>query len=154
VTLSLYLVAPAWGEDPNNAQESVVGTLRNGPHYLDVARELWRLAGNEDRAAEIEALLERAYDRDNRDLNPTEIAELDRLLGGLEEALKQTVMDSNSVVPLERLPELRLLARVIDLEDRPQHRAIDGVSEGNSQVYLLREFLRQAMDRGLHLALD
>jgi hypothetical protein len=43
---------------------------------------------------------------------------------------------------------------VIDLRERPQHRANEGVSEGLSQVHGLRAFLKQALDRGLYVALD
>jgi hypothetical protein len=154
VSSAIYLVTPGWRGDPDQAQESVVEPLANGLHSILVARDLWRVAGNETRVQEIDSLLDPAFDRENRDLSTDEVAELDRLLIGLEEALDETVLNSEGKVPAEKLSDLRKQARYLDLEDREQHRAEDGVSEAISQVYGLRGFLKKAVDQRLHLALE
>lgn len=154
MALSLYIVRPDCEASSANMHEAVVSTLRNGPHYVEVALELWKLAGHDERAAEIKSLLESAYERDNHVLTTEEVHSLDHLLDGLEDALKKTIMDSSSRVSIEKLPELRRHACVIDLREHPERDTGLALSEANSQVYLLREFLKQAIDRGLHVALD
>jgi hypothetical protein len=154
MSLSIYLVRPDWHGDPEDSHESVVETLRHGPRYIDLAIELWRLADNKERADQIKALTLRAFGRSNRDLNTAEVKELLQLLDGLDDALKASLLDENWCVPLERLDEVRRRTTEIDLGERPQHRAVKGVEEGLSEVHGLRDFLKQALDRNLHLALD
>jgi hypothetical protein len=151
---SLYLILPDWHGEPDELHEAVVETLPHGPRYIQVALELWRLVDREDQALKIEGLLEQAYERPQRDLDRQALGELEGLLDGLDDALKQTWLDSKGQVLQERLPEVRRRTHLLDLEDAQGHLACEGVSEGLSQVHILRDFLKQALNRSLHLALD
>jgi hypothetical protein len=151
---SIYLIRPDWHGDLEDTEDYVVDALLHGPHYIEVSLELWRLADHEERAAKIEAILERGCERNTRLLFTEEIKEFYDLLDGLDDALKAALLDENWNIPLERLEEVRRRTREIDLGDRPQHRAVKGAEEGLSEVHGLRDFLKQALDRNLHIALD
>ncbi len=151
---SIHLVRPGWADDPENLHEWAVDSLRRGPHYIQVALELWRLSGHEEQAKKIRAVLDRAYERECPVLITEDLKEFSLLLEGLEEALRRTIVDSKFLIRLELLPELRLRAQAIDLEDGPQHSAATAVSEGMSQVHALLLFLERALEQGLHLSLD
>jgi hypothetical protein len=148
---SIFLIRPDWHGDPD---EAVVESLLHGPTSIDVAIELWRLAGNEERAAKIYTLTTRAFGRDNRALSTEEIREFHGLLDGLDEVLKEALLDDKWQIPPERMEEVRRRTRLLDLDDLQGHRAREGVSEGLSQVHGLRDFLKEALDRGLYVALD
>ncbi len=100
---TLHLVQPG----SQGELESVVASYEDGPGFISIAVELWRLAGNEARASEITALLDRANDRDYAALTAAEAAQLLHLLDDLEVGLKASVVDQNWNVPVSRLPELR-----------------------------------------------
>jgi hypothetical protein len=155
---SIYLVLPDWHGDPDDVHESVVETLWNGPTFVKLSRELWRLADREDRAAKIEEVLGRAYEHDDPVMTPVlnteEIREFYDLLDGLDDALKESLLDDKWQIPPERIEEVRRRTQLLDLDDLEGHRAREGVSEGLSQVHGLRAFLKEALDRGLYVALD
>lgn len=151
---SIYLVRPDWDGDPDDVHESVVEALLNGPRYIEVAIELWRLVDDEIHAAQINALTLRAFGRERRDLSSSEIKEFLQLIEDLDEIVKKTWLDDKWRIPPERLAEVRRRTTLLDLDDNQGHWASEGISEGLGQVAELREFLKQALDRGLHLALD
>jgi hypothetical protein len=154
MSLSIYLIRPDWRGDPDDAHEAVVDSLPNGPTYIDVAIELWRLAGNEERAAKVYALTTRAFGRGNKALHTEEIREFHDLLLGLGDALRQTVVDSESMIAPERLPEMRRRTTLVDLGEHRGDLAVYGISEAIGQVCELECFLKKALDRGLYVALD
>jgi hypothetical protein len=151
---SIHLFRPEWNNNPDDLSDYVVEHLRNGPIFVRLSRELWRLADREDRAAKIEEVLEHAYERPAPVLHTEEIREFLNLLDGLEEALKQTVVDSHSMIAPERLPEMRRRTTLVDLGEDRGRLALYGISEAISQVCELECFLKEALDRGLYLALD
>lgn len=151
---SIYLVLPGWEGELDDAHESVVEALSHGPTYINVALELWRLVDNEERATKIEQVLEHAYDRENRDINTAEIAELDALLNGIDEAVKISWLDDKWMIRPEHLSEVRRRTRLLQVGEHRGRLAGDGIMEGLSQVHELRKFLQQALKRGLHVALD
>lgn len=150
---SIYLVQPDWEGDPDDIHESVVESLLNGPRYIDVGVELWRLV-DENRAAQINALTLRAFGRDSRELNTAEIKQLDELLDGLDVAMKKSWLDEQWMIRPELLEEVRRRTKLLSVGEHRGPFAGDGIRDGLSQVHALREFLKQALDRGLHLALD
>lgn len=154
MTRSLYLVIPDWSGDQEDAHESVVGTLRDGPLCLSLAKELWQLAGDGQQAAKIGAVLDKAYDRENRDLRSEEMLELARLLDGLEEALKVDWLDEDLLIRPELLPEVRRRAQLVDVGEERGHLAVYGLAEAISKVDRLRAFLQEGLSKGLNLALD
>jgi hypothetical protein len=153
---SIHLFRPEWNNDPDPEilYEYVVESLLHGPRYIQVALELWRLADDEERAAKIKAVLRRGCERNAPILYTEDIKEFYELLDGLDDALKASLLDENWNIPPERLDEVRRRTREIDLGERPQHRAVKGVEEGLSEVHGLRDFLKQALDQNLHVALD
>jgi hypothetical protein len=158
VSSSIYLVLPDWHGDIEDVHDSVVDALLHGPRYIRVALELWRLAGQDERAAKIKAVLERAYQNDNTGfspiLNTTDIKEFYDLLDGLDDALKATWLNDKWQVFPELMPEVRRRTTTLDLDDLQGHLASEGVSEGLGDVHSLRDFLKQALDQNLHVALD
>jgi hypothetical protein len=154
MSLSIYLIRPDWHGDPDDAHEAVVDSLAKGPTYIDVAIELWRLAGNEERAAKVYTLSTRAFGRVNKALHTEEIREFYDLLDGLDDALKEALLDDKWQIPPERMEEVRRRTQFLDLDDLQGHRGSEGATEGLSQVHGLRDFLKEALDRGLYVALD
>jgi hypothetical protein len=150
---SIYLIRPDWHGDLEDTEDYVVEALLHGPRYIAVALELWRLADHEEQAAKIKAILRRGCERSGRILYTEEIKEFYDLLDGLDDALKASLLDENWNIPLERLEEVRRRTREIDLGERPQHRSVKGAEEGLSEVHGLRDFLKQALDQNLHVAL-
>jgi hypothetical protein len=147
---SLYLVLPDWEGDPDDVHESVVEDLLHGPRYMQVGIELWTVAGRAERAKEIEDLLEVAYSRPLLVLNTEEIRRLDALLDGLEDALKPFLDDGWRILP-EHMDTFRSRTTLLHLEDVGGQIGAYGVFEGISEVRALRSFLREAIERGLHL---
>jgi hypothetical protein len=150
---SLYLVIPDWSGEPEDAHESVVDTLRDGPLYLSIAKELWQLVGNEERLAGIRETLDKAYDRDNRDLSSEEMKHLDQLLDGLDEALQRDWLDESGLIRQELLPEVQRRTHYIDVGEHRGHLAVYGLGEALAKVHVLRDFMRRGLEKGLHLAL-
>jgi hypothetical protein len=151
---TLYLIDPNWHGDPDNNDESVLGECRHGNSHIYVAIELWRLAGNEERADSLSKLYLSGFGRENRQLSSSEIQEMLHLLDGLDEALLASVVNENWEVPKERLAELRPRCDFVDLSEGGANVATDGVREAMSRVVTLREFLQEGLDRGLYLAVD
>jgi hypothetical protein len=147
---TLHLVQPGSQGEP----ESVVASFDDGPGYVSIAIELWRLAGNEARASEIATLLDQANDRDYAVLTADEAVQLLHLLDGLEAGLKASVVDQNWNVPASRLPELRQRTKMLNLDEDRGELAQAGVLEGMSSVIALRNILSEAVERGLEVALD
>jgi hypothetical protein len=151
---SICLTRPEWRGDPENAHEAVVEVLLHGPRYIQVALELWALAGHDDRVKEIEALLEIAHERDLPMLHTEEVEKLNVLLDGLDQALKGRLhLDEAWQIPSERMDEVRSRTQLLHLDDVGGRIGSDGVMEGISEVYELRGFLEQASRRSLNLAL-
>jgi hypothetical protein len=157
VSSSIYLVLPDWHGDIEDVHDSVVDALLHGPRYIKVALELWRLANQEEQAAKIKTVLKRAYQNDSTGfspiLNTADIKEFYDLLQGLEEALKQSIIDSKSMILPERLAEVRRRTTLLHLDEDRGRLAVYGIAEGLSQVCELEDFLKQALDQNLHVAL-
>jgi hypothetical protein len=151
---TLYLIDPNWHGNPGDNDVSVLDECRHGNSHIHVAIELWRLAGNEERASSLDKLSLSAFGRENRALSGTEIQEMLNLLEGLEQALLASVVNEYWEVPKERLAELRPRCDLVNLSDGGSQVATDGVREAMSRVVTLRTFLKEGLDRGLLLALD
>jgi hypothetical protein len=151
-----HLVRPNWpGEIDDEGR--VVGIFRYGPSSLELASELWRLAGHNERADRIKQVTEPAYAREDQALHRAEIEDLLRLLDmdALEDALKQMgLVDANLQISPEYLPELRQRTKLIDIDENRGDLAVYGLSESVPWVYGLFAFLKRALDEGLHVALD
>jgi hypothetical protein len=157
VSSSIYLVLPDWNGDIEDVHDSVVDALLHGPRYIKVALELWRLADQEEQAAKIKTVLKRAYQNDNTGfspiLNTTDIKEFYDLLVGLELELKKSVVNSDWEIPPDRVAEVRRRTTLLHIEESRGDLARWAVWEAMSEVYGLRDFLKQALDQNLHVAL-
>lgn len=152
---SYHLALPDWEGDLDEIHESVVADLLHGPHFMQVALELWRLANRQDRVESIRAILEVAHSREIPFLHVDEISQLDALLEGLDEAVKSALsLDEHLQIPLSRIEELRQRTKLLNLEARGDQIPADGVAAGVTEVYELRGFLQQAINRRLNLMLD
>lgn len=152
---SIHLTRPEWQGDLDNAHEAVVESLRHGPHFIQVALELLRLARRDDRVKEIEAILEVAHEREPPTLHTEEVKTFNALLEGLDQSVKEYLqLDDLWQIPLERMAEVRERTRLLHLGNAEGSTGTDGVAEGITQVYELRGFLEQAIERSLNVALD
>ncbi len=152
---SYHLALPGWEGNPDEFHEAVVAALLDGPRHMKVALELWQLADRQDRVASIRAVLEVAHRREIPLLHAEEVRELDAFLDGLDEAVKMALsLDEHWQVPASGIEAVRERARLLNLKETSDQVAADGVAEGITEVYELRGFLRQAIDRGLDLVLD
>lgn len=151
---SSHLIRPNWQGEPDDLHEAAVGSLLKGPRYIDIALELWRLIDYEQRAREVEAVLNLAYERDIPILTNEEVRLLHKLLGDLDESVAAIWLDEKGQVSPERMPEVRKRTRLLHLDDLQGHLGTEGVSEGLSDVHGLLKFLKQAIDEGLDVSLD
>lgn len=151
---TLYLVRPEWHGDTEHPERWVVEPYRNGPSHVQVAIELWRLTGRNDRAEAIEALLEQAHERERPFWNDSEVAKLLENIDGLDSELQKSVVGPDWLVPQDRLAALRDQTTLIDLDEARGSDACAGVAEAMSRVTGLREFLRGSVSQKLDVALD
>ncbi|MCG8422161.1 MAG: hypothetical protein MJE77_29920 [Proteobacteria bacterium] len=147
---TIYLMRPDWDGSDEDIDRAVVEAYEPVKSALDVAMDLWRLAGDHERAAAIEALLEQVYDRDNVTMTKAETEELLRLLDGFEDALFGNVVDKEHWIILpELLPELRACTTYLDLDENNGELGLE-----ISGVLWLQKILREALDRKLLVSLD
>lgn len=151
---SLNFLKPEWREDKENAAEFVVDSYRDGPSDLRVAYELLALAGCLDVARRLNELLERAYARDKAILDDNETNEVIDILGNIEEPVRKSLLDENDRVPLATIGDLRTRSTIIDFGDAVGHHPEDGVAEGLSRVFGVRDAIVNARDRGLNVSLN
>jgi hypothetical protein len=148
---TLYLVRPGYNGENG---EDVIDAFDHARGNFEAAMELARLAGLDDRAAQIKQVLLRAYSRQPRVLNRQDIDELLALLDGLEDKLVGPVVDKNWLVRPEQLPELRKRTTTLELEESRGDTAIHGVSEGMARIAALRFILQKAKDANLDVAVS
>src|SRR6266571_9000664 len=105
----LYLIMRNGPTDADIAHEGVVKTLRDGRTHIDVAKELWSLAGDDARASAIADVVSRAFRREDPVLFAEDIEQMLALLDGdrLEQALKRTITDDKMFIRPERMSEVR-----------------------------------------------
>ena len=151
---TLYLVTPGEQLDPERMYEDVVETYPDGTSHIDVARELWSLAGDGARAAAIHEVVLRGRGRDSKKLHADDLEQLLGLLAGLDDALTRTIADGNLEIRPERMAEVRRQARLIDVDEARGDLAKYAVMEGMTRVDTLRDLLSEALERGLDVALD
>jgi len=147
---TICLIRPDAGtyEDPS---EAVVADFEGAGNLIDLSAELWRLVDAEDRAQKIEALLERAYSAKPYGLDDSGIGELLRLTDGLDEALRENVVDQDLRVSADRLPDLRRSTEWLDVDERRSELARHAVGEGLAGVVALRNILKRARAQKLHI---
>jgi hypothetical protein len=149
-----YLVPPGWERQPDDAvDDGIVERYEDGRSDLRVAMELWELAGDAGRVKQIEAVLDRAYQRPEHILQAADIDELIALLDGLDERLLSTVVDEQRKTRADQLPELRGRTTMFDLDERPGFDVENSISEGMGRAASVRENLQHAREAGLEILL-
>jgi len=151
---NLNFLEPAWRADPENAPEFVVDSYKNGPSDLRVAYELLVLGGHVALAERLDNMLEKTYERSRAVLDDAETDEVIEILGKVESMVQGSLIDENSRVLPEKIDELRQRTTVLNFSDAGGHFPEDGVAEGLSRVYAVRDALVSARDRGLNVALN
>ena len=151
---SLHLVTPRPQDDADPAGRMVVKSFAHGPDQIDLAIDLWRVAGDEKRASQLQAVIDRGYARDSLELETGEISDALRLLDGLEEALQRSTVDAEWRIRPERMADVRARSKTLDLHESRGEAAVYAVDEAVSRVAALTVFMKEALDSGLHVALD
>lgn len=155
--MTLYAIRPHGPDAEPDTEEEVVDKLKRGWDYLNQAIALWRLV-DDRRADEIEAIQERVALADP-DGHPrfelADIAELVRLLTGLQEALVDAgVVDNQWFVPLERLEDLGRRVPGMDLRpERTPRELQEALAEVMINPVWLRNFFADAGRNGCFVEL-
>jgi hypothetical protein len=147
--VSLYLVRPDFPKS-----DSVIDEFDGASRLIEVAMDLARIAGDDERALKIDGVWLRPYMREPRVLRSEDIDELLQLIDGLETRLIGTVVDEKWRVRPEQLPELRARTKVLALDDSRGGAELHAVGEGMSDVIALRNILQEAKDQGLYIAVN
>jgi hypothetical protein len=122
--------------------------------HFTLAAELWRLAGHPERAQAIEGVVTRAYRYDVPLLTTPDIVKLLELLGGLSDAVVGTITDGEHKIPVDRLPELRMRTKLLDVTESRGSDAVFAVQEALVDVENLEGALRSALQHEAHVVFD
>jgi hypothetical protein len=151
---ALYLLAPGEPYDRENISERVVEAYDHGRSHLDVAQELWLLAGDGAKANAIADIIAAAFERDLPVLRPEEVDALVALIDPLPDALARTVADDDLFIRPERMAEVRQYPRFIDVREERGELRKYGLIEAVSRAFAARNILVEARERGLDVSLD
>ena len=103
--------------DTDPPQIDVVDSYPKAYGFVQVAMELWRLAGHEDRASAIQDVIASSVDYEPQRLERAQIEELRALLDGLEQALVGTLTDEAHMLSAAKVEELRGHTETLDLAE-------------------------------------
>ena len=127
---TVYLIHSPWDGALADRAQAVVEERPDTFNKFQVAQELWRLVGNEERAAQIAEIMNRACERVEPVLDTKDIESILRLVEGLEAAVRVGLVDEKLEVPDARLEELRKRSRWLNLSEKRGADARHGVWEG------------------------
>ena len=85
--------------------------------FLEVAIELWRLAGHDDRANAIEKLITSAYRTNPPRWDRAQITRLRELLDGIDQAVIGPITDEQRMLSREKIEDLRGRVEAIDIDN-------------------------------------
>jgi hypothetical protein len=107
----------AYVSDTSPPEVDVIDSYEKAHDFIEIAMELWRLAGREDRASAIRRVIASSVRYDPDRLERAQIEELRNLLDGLEQALVGTLTDEEHLLSWEKVAELRGRTDALDLSD-------------------------------------
>jgi hypothetical protein len=136
-------VARASDDDPSQFDTLASYDIAYG--FIEVATELWRLAGNPDRANAIEGVITSAYGFEPARLERDQIAALRDLLEGLEQALVGTLTDEHHMLSAAKVEELRGHVKTLDFDWNQRVDGRSAVQEALIYVDHLRNILDEAL---------
>lgn len=122
--------------------------------FVEVAAELWELAGRPDRAKQIDEVISSAYELEPAQLQSTHQRALRSLLEGLEKALVGTVTDEQHVLSRKQIAQLRERAKVVDLDESWGADARYAIQSALIYVDHLRAILDEALAQDASILFD
>jgi hypothetical protein len=131
--------------DTDPPEVDVIDTYDKAYGFVEVAMELWRLAGRADRASAIDDVIASAVDYKPRRLEPAQIEELRALLDGLEQALVGTLTDEEHLLSAAKVEELRGHTETLDFNESYGGNARAAVQEALIYVDHLRSIANEAL---------
>jgi len=140
--------------DSESGELDVIATWDIAYGYYEVAAELWRLAGDEDRSVAIEDIFLSAYDFTPPRLDAARMVALRAQLDGIEDALARGVTDAEHVLSMQKVQELRPVARELDLDEARGELARYAVQEALVYVDRIRQMIDFALKNDAQLVLD
>jgi len=132
----------------------VISSYDNAYGFIEVAVDLWRLAGRADRAQAIDDVITGAYVHDPPRLDATALSELRRLLEGLEGSLVGTVTDENHLLSMPMVSSLRGRTACLDLDEARGELAREAVIEALVYVSHLRTIIDEALQCNANILFD
>jgi len=143
--------------DTDPPEVEVIDSYDKAYGFVEVAMELWRLAGRNDRATAIHDVIVSRVDYEPSRLERAQIHELRDLLDGLEQALVGTLTDEEHLLSAAKVEELRGHAKTLDLSDTFGSLARDpryAVQEALVYVDHLRTIADEALAAGASILFD
>ena len=149
MTLTVHVVRPPIANDLD-----VVHTYERIYKSIDVASELWRLLGREDRAAEIEGIVATAFEFEPARLDTAGIATLLALVEPLDKAIVGPLTDADERLSPEKVVELRGRTALFELDEARGEDAQWALSEAMVGITNLQRILRSAVTEGAYLVFE
>ncbi len=141
--------------DTDPLEVEVIESYPKAYGFLQIAMELWRLAGRDDHASAIEAVTASSVRYKPRRLERAQIEELRALLDGLEQALIGTVTDEEHLLSEAKVEELRGHTETLDFAEwRGKEGARYAVQEALMYVDHLRSIADDALAAGACILFD
>jgi len=150
--LPLHLARVSNADPP---EVDVIDSYDKAQGFIEVAMELWRLAGRDDRASAIDDVIASSVDYEPQRLERAQIEALRDLLAGLEQALVGTLTDEEHLLSAAKVEELRGHTKTLDwAEWRGKEGARYAVQEALIYVDHLRTILDEALAAGASILFD
>jgi hypothetical protein len=140
--------------DTDPPEIEVIDSYDKAYGFLQVAMELWRLAGRDDRASAIQDVVASSVDYEPQRLERAQIKELRDLLDGLEEALVGTLTDDQHMLSPEAVEQLRSRTETLDLAESRGDLARHAIDEALIYVHHLRSIADEALAAGACILFD
>jgi hypothetical protein len=140
--------------DADPPQVDVIESYPKAYGFVEVAMELWQLAGREDRASAIRDIIASRVDYEPTRLEQAQIRELRDSLDGLEEALIGTLTDEQHMLSPEMVEQLRGRTETLDLAESRGDLARHAVDEALIYVHYLRTIADTALAAGACILFD
>ena len=145
-------LAHAPGDDPGDLE--VVASYEHAGGFFEIASDLWRVAGRDDRGIAIAQTLTLAYRYEPAHLDRTAIATLLEQLGGLEEALVAAGIAADLRLTLAQVSDLRARSTEFDLAASRGDSAMAALQEAMVYVDAARAILSEALALEVEIYFD
>lgn len=152
---TLYFVPQAWDGDEDTLHEATIESHPRRTSAFEKAQALWRIAGQDDKAARIGRVIDRACSRKRAYvLLQDDLLELAAALEGLESTLTTHVMDAHRRISPEQVADYRAKYPALDLAVFAGHVPTDGIARELDDVLAVERLIHDAHCRGLDVAFN